>query len=444
MSLRNQIRKILREAVGVPSGIHEAAETILKEMVANFDNFDDPPGHGGMYVQELTFESPLNIADLSIDTVFPYIRLHHHDFEMEKPQLMGMSVPAGFGDKKVDISKPKPAIKSSINENDITLIFDFALDESQDIDDIYEWFMDTSNTKHITSTISHELKHLYDMYKKEHQSLSSLSDYASTQEFAQSRIGGICRPLLKMFFSLYYISDIENLVRPTELYSHMKANNITKEKFLEEFRKTKIYENLMEAKNFTVDKLEDDLLEDFDCVNETLKENGFPFMQLSPEEKLVYYMNVIPSIVTDTSAKAFMGMLEKTQSVDDDIASSFAKMFGLYQDDEKTLENKKARFNEYMMKITAKTADPNIYFDYIQKLLNFKGEQMIKKISKIYSLLPSEDENKLQQKITQKGMKESYINKEFYEEKNKREKNYKNDVIKKALEEYKKKNPPRK
>ena len=155
-------------------------------------------------------------------------------------------------------------------------------------------------------------------------------------------------------------------------------------------------------------------------------------------------MNVIPSIVTDTSAKAFMGMLEKTQSVDDDIASSFAKMFGFYQDDEKTKKNKKARFNEYMMKITAKTADPNIYFDYIQKLLNFKGEQMIKKISKIYSLLPSEDENKLQQKITQKGMKESYINKEFYEEKNKREKNYENEIIKKALEEYKKKNPPQK
>ena len=132
MSLRKQIRKILREAVGVPSGIHEAAETILKEMVANFDNFDDPPGHDNMYVQELTFESPLNIGDLSIDTVFPYIRLHEQDFEMEKPQLMGMSVPAGFGDKKVDISKPKPAIKSSINENDITLIFDFALDESQD------------------------------------------------------------------------------------------------------------------------------------------------------------------------------------------------------------------------------------------------------------------------------------------------------------------------
>ena len=444
MSLRKQIRKILREAVGVPEGIHETSETIVKDMVKYFYDFDDPSGDEEEYVQELTFNPPLNITDLSIDKVYLYIRLHKQSFDMEEPQLMGMSVPAGFGNEKLDISKPKPSIKLSIDKDNLTLIFDFALDETQDIDDIYEWFNNTSNVKKITSTISHELMHLYDMEKREQRPLSSLADYASTQEFAQSRIGGICRPILKMFFYLYYISDIENLVRPTELYSHMKANNITKEKFLEEFRKTDIYNNLMDAKNFTIEKLENELLEDFDCVNSVLKENNFPFMQLSPEEKLVHYLNVIPGIVTDTSAKVFFGMLEKTQSVGDDPKSAFAKMLGLYQEDEKTQENKKARFNEYMKKITAKTEDPNIFFDYTQKLLNFKGEQMIKKISKIYSLLPSENENKLQKKITQKGMKESYINKEFYEEKNKREKNYENEIIKKALEEYKKKNPPQK
>jgi hypothetical protein len=42
-------------------------------------------------------------------------------------------------------------------------------------------------------------------------------------------------------------------------------------------------------------------------------------------------------------------------------------------------------------------------------------------------------------------MKETnYINKEFYDKKAQREKNYKNETIKKVLDEYKKKNPPQK
>lgn len=450
MSLRNQIRKILREEVGVPKGIHEAAETIVKDMVNFFNDFDDPSGDEKEYVQELPFNPPLNIADLSIDKIFTYINLQKYNFDVEGPKFMGMSVPASLGDEQLDISKPKPSIKSSLNKDNIIIRFKFALDEDQDIDDVYEWFTDTNNLKKIISSTSHELKHLYDMEKRERQSLSSLVDYTTTQKFYEASVGGICNPLLKMFFYVYYISDIENLVRPTELYSHMRSNNITKEKFLDEFRKTDIYNYLTDIKNFTIETLEDELLVDFDCVDSVLKYNNFPFTELSPEEKIEHYLNVIPSTVTDISAESFLKILDRTQSIGDSPQKFFAKMLGLHQDDKETEKNKMSRFEEYMKKITAKTEDPNIFFDYTQKLLNFKGEQMIKKISKIYSLLPSEKgENKIHSKINKRNMNESdYINFEFYEEKNKREKNYENDFIKKALEEYKKtyekKNPTQK
>jgi hypothetical protein len=59
--------------------------------------------------------------------------------------------------------------------------------------------------------------------------------------------------------------------------------------------------------------------------------------------------------------------------------------------------------------------------------------------------LPSEKENEIHSKINKRVMKETnYINKEFYDKKAQREKNYKNETIKKVLDEYKKKNPPQK
>ena len=52
-----------------------------------------------------------------------------------------------------------------------------------------------------------------------------------------------------------------------------------------------------------------------------------------------------------------------------------------------------------------------------QKRLNFESDRVLKKVSKVYSILPSESENDLNSKINKKTMKESYINYEFYKKK---------------------------
>ena len=57
MSLRKQIRKILREAVGVPEGIHDSAVKLMKELSVNVNNFEQIGED--MYKLELVFEDPL-------------------------------------------------------------------------------------------------------------------------------------------------------------------------------------------------------------------------------------------------------------------------------------------------------------------------------------------------------------------------------------------------
>ena len=52
----------------------------------------------------------------------------------------------------------------------------------------------------------------------------------------QSRIAQgaipVCDDLKEMFFLMYFVDNIENLVRPTEIYSHMMTKGTTKEGFL--------------------------------------------------------------------------------------------------------------------------------------------------------------------------------------------------------------------
>jgi hypothetical protein len=98
-----------------------------------------------------------------------------------------------------------------------------------------------------------------------------------------------------------------------------------------------------------------------------------------------------------------------------------------------------------MRKLKSRVENPEKFYDFIQKFINFNSEKIFKKISKVYSLLPSEKENEIHSKINKRVMKETnYINKEFYDKKAQHEKNYKNETIKKVLDEYKKKNPPQK
>ena len=63
------------------------------------------------------------------------------------------------------------------------------------------------------SSLAHELKHAYDNFKKPTEKVVDRSNYSG---FQRSRSG--VRPMDQFMFKLYFINQIENLVRPTESY----------------------------------------------------------------------------------------------------------------------------------------------------------------------------------------------------------------------------------
>jgi hypothetical protein len=123
-----------------------------------------------------------------------------------------------------------------------------------------------------------------------------------------------------------------------------------------------------------------------------------------------------------------------------------AKLFGLnVPEDPKDMALKQKRMDEYLQKIKTRAENPEKFYDFLEKSINFNANKALKKISKVYSLLPSENENEIHSKINRKEMKETdYINYDFYKKKAEKEKNYQNETIKKVLDELKKKNPSQK
>jgi hypothetical protein len=442
MNLRNHIKKVLREAVGVPEGIHDSSEILMSEIIANLGNIHKV--RNNYYDLDLNFESPLIIADLRLDKIGVVIDLHPQDMEMDKPVLMSAGVPSQTKGKP-DIKKKKPFVEISLNKDQIFINFAFAISEDMDIDDVKEWFLDKDNINNLIPTVTHELKHVYDNYKKKYEPVGSRVDYMVYNKFITGGVGGTCSPIRNKLFLMYFFSKIENLVRPSEIYSHMMVNKITKEEFLNELKSMDVYKYISYGMNYSTETLKDELLLDFDCVNEVLKANDIPHMDVSVDEQIETYMNVIPKIVANESARKFVSHIQSFEVMGKNSLEQLFTMLGVRREDDETMKYKQARMDEYMRKLIARSENPEKFYDFIQKFINFNSEKIFKKISKVYSLLPSEKENEIHSKINKRVMKETnYINKEFYDKKAQHEKNYKNETMKKIFNEYKKKNPPQK
>jgi len=113
------------------------------------------------------------------------------------------------------------------------------------------------------------LKHLFDDSKIKSKKIDDYAYYKSYQ------IGGFPKVIRDFTFLLYYTTTIENLVRPSEMYSDMIDKNITKSKFAEYLKSSEIIKNLKESRDFS--------FEDF--INEINNDSDIEMMLQGAEDK---------------------------------------------------------------------------------------------------------------------------------------------------------------
>jgi len=424
--MKKLIRKLLKEAVGVPSGIYDnavkltnAIKTEIKGLPNNFKEIDND-----IYLKNIQFSSPIQVGELEFENFNILIDVHPQD-SLESAVLMGLGVPSFIG--KPELSRKNPKLPVDMINDKIFLKISFAI-QKDEYSQIEDWFDDSQNFRNITTLITHELKHIFDSTKIKHQSLGNRVDYQSYSNFV--REVPTCDSIRKLIYLLYYIHEIENTVRPSELYAHMMGNNITKEKFLEELKKSEIFTKLKEAKNWSIEGLKTELLSDIDCVTNILQQMAVKIEGLEDSDVVTLFIKNISKYFGYYSGKQFDNLLDSFEEL-----SPLQKLaFFLGMDRSKPSKDRIERMNEYLTQFTKYGNNPEkVLFNY-EKRLKFESERLLKKISKVYALLPSERENELHSKINKKTMKESYINYEYYKKKMEEEMKQPN-FLKKYLDE---------
>jgi len=359
--MRDLIKKILKEEVGVPRGIADSAQKLYNDIITRLKR-KIVTGNSNF---SLTFKNTNKKYSFSDYQDFENIIVEfefdgYDESENHKGILVlglghnGQSqLDDGFKLNNVDTDKIKLsinlAIPDSINEVDNKIII-------KTLDD---------NKQMIISSLSHELKHAYDGYKKPSETLKQRSLYGV---YSGTRFG--IEEIDKFVYYLYFITAIENLVRPSEIYSLMQQGEISQKDFLNFISSNRTYSTLKDINEFSLNKMIESLKQKPEEVDNFLSNVEDYEMPDSIDEKINDLLKVIYFELQKRTLQRAHSMLTN---------NFFEAMFGLSDEKIKFL-------NSFESEILRFKKNPLKYFEFQEKKFKFVSEKMMKRLSKLYSL----------------------------------------------------------
>lgn len=369
----NQLR-LIKEAVGVPEGILKAGEELYEIVLDVLKSINE---------NEIEYEFEINdkelqISDITINNIKIFIEIHENEDYDGKPVIASMGVSNEFTFDDAILMQI-----SSVNK-ELRLHINFVTGEMWEPEEILESFQeDEVNT---VSVMAHELKHKYDRTKKTKGFVGDIADY---QAYASGRLNfGV--PILNKFMRYsYFIQMAENLVRPTEISSRMLKKGITKEQFYDFITNDIAYKELQEIRNFSFDYLMENLYNEMDVIDRLLEHAGME-TNVDDETKIkmvlrLVYINLVNAKV-DTFDNYFYSEQEKIDSM---FGGLMSQLFGGRKKINPDKEKVRNKFINHITKYQNREID---FFKDECERFNYVTTKLMKKISKIYSLIPDEKE----------------------------------------------------
>lgn len=350
---------ILNEKLGIPSEISKQSkklyESILED-IKRFNNDDSIDQSEFEFGRELSMkigEYDIKISDLTIN-VPVILKLYFQYGENKKPFYFsaGQSSRSSIGDDLMlhsDISKGFLSISVAVFKNN---------KQHEVVDEI------NKNLKE--RHIAHELMHLYETYKNKKKTLKQRGEYNA---FNIQGLPGILREFL---YLLYYTTSIENSVRPVEFYQDILYTNVKKSEFRNYIEKSEIIETLRKSEKFSLDDYKK-RLEDSEEIKKFLKDaksKGYKSIGENSDDAL----NILMINIINTSIESIDNMLGGYTS------QSF---LGKEIDFDKV----NSKFNKIINSYEKFKGNPQKYFEFLVKNLNFVGNKMKKKLYKIYDMI---------------------------------------------------------
>lgn len=351
---------MILESVGVPNNIINVAREVYDRIFFEIGRFDSVEELNGITI---LLRGDFKISDYNFKSINVTINLDSHD----KIVLLGMSYQL-----KLPILDRNKVIKYNDNFNKVGITFNFALPENTDITEFMR-FIEKEKTSIVVS-ITHELKHAYDIYKKPHEGVISRAEYVTVSNNRFSTI----EPYNLLLYQMYFIKNIENLVRPSEFASELSEMGISKKEFYNFITNSKTFKILNSIRNLTLPKFKNNLLEHIEEIKEFITNLGYYDVTNKKDEEII-----------DESLRLFFvnfvnwnsENLRDTLTIDD----PFSRIFG-------NLSISKTRVLLRYVNNLKKYADKTD--DFYLKIFKDNSEisnKMIKKISKVFSLIDDKE-----------------------------------------------------
>lgn len=354
-----RIKGEMEEALGVPEGILDAGEEIYDLILQELNEFN-----GDI--------DDLNKDGFEIDKDFT---IGGHDFNKvkvkfdieEHPEAKNVDM-AGMSSENESELDDTLVLRSVRDPQKVIIGFKFYIEPGKGVEEITNYLKKHRNED--IPSLSHELKHAFRDVKQKGDTLSSRASYM-TNQFLRDSFGFI--PEMREFaFNSYFIHAVENVVRPTEIASEMRMNNVSRKEFLKFFLNTEIVKRLKDIQNFSYDRLKEQLLSEknIDSIKKLFDAINDDYEGKTDEQIVARFLRLY--LVNATN--------KKNDLVNQFLTSSFAEMmFGLQGDKDKF-------FRKYVAQTTKFGDDYDAYFRNEEQYFHRVATMMIKKLAKLYAM----------------------------------------------------------
>jgi len=376
--MRHLIKKILKEAVGVPKGILESSETLYNEVLSELQNIPDELENE----TDFEIETDLFISDLNINDVFLTISFEEYD-KLSEVEYYSMAVAQGtvFNNRVLKL-------EAQIVPGQVKMFINLAGPEGTTKKEIIELF--ERKSKEIISSLSHELGHSYNDYKKKYKSIKEVPSYAGIASTSFP-----FHSIHKFLHYVYFTHAIENLVRPIEVSSLMRSGNIDKEGFYDFLTNNETYKMLKKINNFSYEGMREELKRDSEVVKIFLKRIGVENVEsLKNDDELVdellriVYVNLtnntivkVKEMMTSNQLEEIIGFIGKKEKIFYDMIDYFNKfeknIKGFYLNEEKKMKKVSEKMMKKLSKLWSLAKEKNLSIKNwdLHHKINRTGEQ---------------------------------------------------------------------
>jgi len=361
-TIRKIVERILTEKVGVPDNIHEVSLKIFDGLIEGIN-----PDATKDELENNTIDININdnINELDIDEVVIGFRF------LEFTEIH----PVAFQNvQQIRLSDDEIRMEYKSFEGTIKLNIVITVPEDVSGEDLINYF--TENKRDTISTFSHELTHTYNHFKYNRPKVTDTVEYST---YSDRRFG--INAIDNFLVNLYYTTLVENLVRPSEISSRMKYDKVDKENFYDYFFQDETIKNLLQIRDYSFEQLISDLRNEYTNCVEFLKQGKLYDRFMSKNDVIRTVLKIVYFNIINWKTEGvfeYLGLNDDSQ-----IRTLILQLIGK----EDNREEKIKFFEKYLARLRRFEGEPDDFFKHEIKYMSSVADKMIKKLSKLYSLI---------------------------------------------------------